>query len=157
MMNCFCLATSTFPGGVAIPLAAVRVVAPPDIVDPDRLDPDCVVVVGSFLSAISIRSSLGASPICIVAVLPGTPKMRAGLHGTLISRGPRAGSSVVGRELASKTSLEGQVSPKLVRKLRLRPRVLSGAKPSLTDLALPILALTKQRLSEQSLTRLAES
>jgi hypothetical protein len=52
-MNCFCLAASTLPGGVEIPLEVARAEA---LVaeGPDRTGPDCVVVVCSFLSAISI-------------------------------------------------------------------------------------------------------
>jgi hypothetical protein len=53
-MNCFCLAASTLPGGVEIALEAVRAAAPAEAEDPDRPDPDCVVVACSFLSAISV-------------------------------------------------------------------------------------------------------
>jgi hypothetical protein len=50
-MNCFCLAASTLPGGVDIPLDAVRDAAAED---PDLPDPECIAVVCSVLSAISV-------------------------------------------------------------------------------------------------------
>jgi hypothetical protein len=51
MRNSFCLVPKILPGGVEIPLVAVRVEAPPGAVDPDR-EPAGVVCACSLFSVI---------------------------------------------------------------------------------------------------------